>query len=220
MPLEYLTVNLEYINIFMIDSELIEQCANSIKLSLEKRNSVNHSLSTIQKVLPENALLKLQKYIENSNVFWQTVDEGTYSQPNTRRKVTWDADTIVEELHVAFEKVTNSINKFFPSNQQQNFIGISLWKDTGGYKMDWHTDNPILSCAIQLYLFDTCPTQCGTTFIVDDNQVEIPFVSNSGYVAFHNVDEKLMHKASCIVPENVVRYSLYASWSLTKKLPG
>ena len=84
--------------------------------------------------------------------------------------------------------------------------------------MDWHVDNPILSCAIQIYLFDFSE-KCGTTFLINNQPVKLPFVSNTGYIANHNVQENVLHKPSCVVPAGLTRYSLYASWSFTEKLP-
>lgn len=202
----------------MINLKLIKQCASSVHRSLEQHSKLHQSLLHIQEVLPESALLKLQKYVKSEKVPWEFLDERLSNQDCTRRKVTWDPDTIIEELHTAFDNVTDTINEIFPGNQQQNFIGISLWEDTAGYNMKWHTDNPMLSCAIQIYLFDTCPAHCGTTFIVNNKQVDLPFINNTGYAVNHNVNEKLIHKPSCTIPENTYRYSLYAGWSFSKKL--
>ena len=201
----------------MIDQQLIEQTANSIIQSLNNKKSVNNSLYILENVLPESACEKLWDYIQITDK-WQSIEDGFYQQ--NRKKIVWDSDTIIEELHHAFEQVTAKINDTFKSEQIQNYIGIALWEDSENYSIDWHTDNPILSSAIQIYLFDTCPEECGTTFKIKDKDVALPFVHNTAYLADHIIENKLLHKTTKSTPLGIKRYSLYVSWSFEEKLPG
>ena len=171
---------------------------------------------TVKDILPVEACNKLKKYINNiDDTQWQPTEEKFYKQ--NRRKITWDSDTIIEELHYSFEKITDNINKIFPNQQHHNFIGISLWEDTGGYNFNWHTDNELLSSALQIYLFD-CPQNYGTTFNINNIEYALPFKHNTGYFIDQSVRPMLTHKTTSIVPDGIKRYSMYVSWSFTKKL--
>jgi hypothetical protein len=200
----------------MIDNQLIEEIINSVKASINNKSSITESLSTLNNVLPQKACENLWNYIQNTNQ-WQSIEDGFYQK--NRRKIVWQSDTIIEELHCAFEQVTDAINEQSESVSQHNFIGISLWEDTDGYNIDWHTDNNLLSAAVQVYLFDTCPKQCGTTFQLENSLAELPFVHNTGYLIDQQTNP-LVHKTSHPTPAGVKRYSLYASWSFSEKLPG
>lgn len=201
----------------MIDNNLIQLTTKTIAHSLHQKKEINNSLFVLTDVLPKLTSEKLKNYVLSVDQSkWQSFEEDYYQKH--RQKITWDSDTIIEELHCAFENVTNEINSIFPKQQQHNFIGISLWKDTAGYESKWHTDNELLSCALQLYLFDA-PEKFGTTFDLIDYQYKLPFVHNTAYLADQSVRPMLLHRASETVPKNLNRYSLYVSWSFSQKLP-
>lgn len=201
----------------MIDQQLIDEIASSVIHSLNNKKTVSNSLYTLENVLPESACKKLWDYIQTADN-WQLIEGKFYH--NNRKKIVWDSDTIIEELHSGFEQATAKINQIFQSDQVHNYIGIALWEDSADYFIDWHTDNPLLSSAMQIYLFDTCPEQCGTTFKVDNIDVDLPFVHNTAYIVDHNIENKLLHKTTASTPAGIKRYSLYVSWSFTEKLPG
>jgi hypothetical protein len=201
----------------MIDQQLIDEIASSVIHALNNKKTVSNSLCTLENVLPESACKKLWDYIQIADN-WQLIEDKFYQ--NNRKKIVWDSDTIIEELHCAFEQATEKINQIFQSDQKQNFIGIAVWKDSEEYSIGWHTDNPLLSSALQIYLFDTCPSECGTTFKINNVDIDLPFVHNTAYLADHNMDNKLLHKTTQPTPTGIKRYSLYASWSFTEKLPG
>lgn len=201
----------------MIDQLLIDETAKNITRSLNIKQKVSNDLYTLENVLPESICKKLWEYIQTTNQ-WQPIEDIHYQK--SRKKITWHSDTVIEELHCAFEQVTNEVNKIFSDEQKQNFIGIALWEDSEEYSIGWHTDNPLLSSALQLYLFDTCPEDCGTTFKINNNDINLPFIHNTAYLANHNIENKLLHKTTKTTPLGVKRYSLYVSWSLEEKLPG
>jgi len=201
----------------MIDQQLIEQTAQSIANCLDNRKNICNSLFTLENVLPESACEKLWHYVQTTNK-WNSIEDAFYQQ--NRKKITWESDTVIEELHCAFEQTTEKINQIFQPAQKQNFIGIAVWEDSEEYSIGWHTDNPLLSSALQIYLFDTCPSECGTTFKINNVDVDLPFVHNTAYLADQNLDNKLLHKTTHPTPAGIKRYSLHASWSFTEKLPG
>lgn len=200
----------------MIDNQLIEQTTDSIKIALENKNNINDSLFTVENVLPDKLCKKLWNYIQTTDQ-WQPIEDGFYQK--NRRKIVWHADTVIEELHVAFAQATELVNSILKNDQPHNFIGISLWEDTDGYNIDWHTDNDLLSGAVQVYLFDTCTKEYGTTFKLKNSLVELPFVHNTGYLLDQHSNQ-MVHKTSQPTPTGIKRYSLYASWSFSEKLPG
>lgn len=200
----------------MIDNQLISDTANSIKHSLLNKQQKHESLFLLTKILPKSTSEKLKLYILNqSNSVWIDTADDFYTR--NRQKIDWHSDTVIEELHCAFEQATDAVNQTFPKAQQHNFIGISLWKDSEGYSMPWHTDNPILSSAIQIYLFD-CPDEYGTVFQIDHSKLTIPFEHNTGYLVDHSIEPKLLHRPAKTLPAGISRYSLYASWSFSEKL--
>ena len=201
----------------MIDQILIKETSQNIINSIEHSKSVDSSLYTLENVLPESACKKLWKYVQTTDK-WEPLEREFYKLH--REKIVWDSDTIIEELHLAFQQVTEKINHMLQSEQQHNYIGIALWKDSEEYSIGWHTDNPLLSSALQIYLFDTCPSKCGTTFKINNVDIDLPFVHNTAYLADHNLDNKLLHKSTKPTPLGVKRYSLFVSWSFTEKLPG
>lgn len=200
----------------MIDNQLIQDTTFNIQTALENKNKISNSLSTLENILPNKLCEKLWQYIQTTDQ-WHPIEDAFYQK--NRRKIVWHADTVIEELHTAFSMVTQTINNMLPSQQQHNFIGISLWEDTDGYNIDWHTDNELLSGAIQIYLFDTCAKDYGTTFKVDSALVELPFMHNTGYLIDQHQNQ-IIHKTTQPTPNGVKRYSLYASWSFSQKLPG
>lgn len=89
------------------------------------------------------------------------------------------------------------------SKFELKFTHVSLWKDQHPYFIGQHVDNDEVHAAMQIYLSNG-PKELGTWF----EDVEIPFVQNTGYIM--NNRNKLTHGMKQTVPENFVRYSLYA----------
>jgi hypothetical protein len=90
------------------------------------------------------------------------------------------------------------------------FDGITLWRDQGGYNLDWHTDNPVIHLTMQIYLSGSLDNP-GTEFKIDSGSIIAPFVPNTGYF----IDQRIirpMHRLEHVVPENQTRYSLFALW--------
>lgn len=202
----------------MIDDLLIENTTEHLKTLILDSYAYNDYFKILDNCLPNTAISKLRSYIfESGNVNWQ-IPEVNPKSP--RKKITWDSDTIVEELHCAFENLTDTINDVFPKKMPHNFIGLSLWEDSEEYMMDWHIDNPLLSANLQIYLFEKCPENCGIEFAIDGDNVIIPYKHNTGYLLDQSLDNRYAHRISNSVPPGCKRYSLYVSWSHTQKLPG
>jgi hypothetical protein len=197
----------------MIDQNLIEKNKKNLASSVSARTTTPiSSLYRIQDVLDPLILDKLDVYLRSVPADrWQTV-EGQENTP--RQKISWDGDTVIEELHEIFQSLTEEINLLFPDNRK-NFWGISIWKDSPGYKINWHTDNPDIDAAMQVYLY-TNPGS-GTVFGSENDPVLMPSEHNSGYLIKQDSIDKVPHRSENLVPERTTRYSLYAVWSRIAK---
>jgi len=197
----------------MIDQNLIEKNKKKLASSVSSRTTTTiSSLYQIQDVLDPEILDKLSAYLKSVSADrWQTV-EGQENTP--RQKISWDADTVIEELHDIFQSLTEEINLLFP-DVYKNFWGISLWKDSPGYKIDWHTDNPDIDAAMQIYLYTNLGS--GTVFGSENDPILIPSEHNSGYLIKQDGKDKISHRSEKSVPEGTIRYSLYAVWSRFSK---
>ncbi len=192
----------------MIDQELILQETFKIQQSIKTRKTTHiPGLFVCQDLLNQLALEKLQHYITNSDPkAWATVDR----QENlNRRKIAWQADTIIEELHTAFDANTDILNLLFPETKKR-FLGLQIWKDWSGYSLDWHADNDLIDMSLQIYLYHN-DDSLGTTFSCDNQVVVVPYQHNTGYLAKNT--KKLLHKTTRSTPNHVTRYSLYAVWT-------
>lgn len=197
----------------MIDQQLILQGQQQIVNAFNTRSTTpSDRLWIINNVLSDDILKKLKEYINSVDKSkWETV-AGQESLP--RGKISWDSDTVIEELHEIYSALTDTINQAYPA-PYKHFWGISLWKDTAGYSIDWHTDNPDIDLAIQIYLYGD--GTLGTTFLINSQEFNVPGDHNSGYVAYHSDQPKPLHRSQRTVPVGQVRYSLYAVWSRCAK---
>ena len=166
----------------------------------------------IQNFCDEAAWVKLRQYIATlDESAWQSVP---WQEDLPRRKISWETDSIVEELHEICDNNTQLISQRF--GMPLHFHGIQIWRDSEGYQIQEHTDNPVIDVAVQIYLFDA-PSHCGTTFFVtagDTITYVIPHYHNTGYVS---VNHSVPHCSTMAVPAGVLRYSFYAHWSQLPK---
>lgn len=197
----------------MIDQDLIENNKKHLASCISNRLSTPIAdLYQITDVLDTAILQKLNQYVCSvSDDKWQTV-EGQETLP--RQKISWDFDTVIEELHEIFDSATDLINEMFP-DVHKHFWGISIWKDQAGYEIDWHTDNPDIDVAMQIYLY-TLPG-VGTIFGSQSAPILISSEHNSGYLIRHDRIDKISHRSESVVPAGTTRYSLYAVWSRIPK---
>jgi hypothetical protein len=168
----------------------------------------------IKNIFNENLLGKLQNHLDTvSDDCWSMV-EG--QENRSRRKLTWQADTVIEEMHEICSGLTDYINKRF-SDFNKNFLGISIWKDQQGYTMSWHQDNPIIDIGMQIFLFDRVSPEYGTVFKIDEKEYLVPYISNTGYIIVQNQQLTTLHKPAMPLASNQIRYSLYSVWSRSTK---
>lgn len=195
----------------MIDNLLIENNSKSISNSFVDSKQISKYLYELNNVLTVDTLDKLKEYISGECEWeWQESYESKYKERNKscRSKITWDQDTVIEEIHTAIDNSTPEIEKMFDLNLK--FMGVTLWKDEIGHKLPWHTDNPIIAVTMQIYLFgEDCP---GTVFKVNDAEHTCLFLKNNGYLVNQSTKERPFHRIEFDVKS--VRYSLFAMWQL------
>lgn len=198
----------------MIDTELIQVSSLQAQQSFAKAEStIFDQVFIVKDVLTDSAVTKLKEYIV-------TIDHSKWhkvpgQEHNNRKSITWDADTIMEELHEVFNSLTEIVNQKF-AKQPVNFLGLQLWVDGHGYNTGYHSDDPIIDVSCQLYLFDN-EAHYGTTFKKNKDSVVVSYYSKSGYIMINNVDPELLHSTTTPTPQEVTRYSLYAVWSRMPK---
>jgi hypothetical protein len=193
----------------MIDQQLITLAqAQSVNAFMQRTATPSDQLWTVDSVFPESLLQSLQNYLVQADTgSWESVPE---QKSWSRLKISWESDTVVEELHNTCEGLTEAVNSVYPG-QHKYFWGISIWKDTAGYEIGWHTDNPDIDVAMQIYLFGD--GKLGTTFLINEQEFVVPGVHNSGYVACYSDRPRLSHRSQGTVPAGQIRYSLYVIWS-------
>jgi hypothetical protein len=192
----------------MIDQTLITQgsLVATQSISSAKPTSIN-GLWRIENFFDIAVMSKLIEYFNNvDHSHWQEFNDEKYHQ---RKKITWQSDTVVEELHEICDSITEKIREISPT--AQHYWGINLWKDSENYFMDWHTDNTDIDMSLQIYLSgpENCP---GTIFRNSENVVEFEFVPNNGYLTDQGINQ-IEHKFSGAVGPGYPRYSLHAVWS-------
>ena len=201
----------------MIDRDIINGNITQALIAIENvQPTTCPGIWQIKNIFSDRLLEKLQYHLDTiSDDCWSKV-EG--QEQCARRKLTWQADTVIEEMHEICSGLTDSINARF-DDCQKNFLGISIWKDHPGYTMEWHQDNPIIDIGMQIFLFDQALPECGTMFKIDGKEYLVPYISNTGYISIKDKQSSTLHKPAMPLPHNQTRYSLYSIWSRSTKNP-
>lgn len=199
----------------MIDSALIEKNKNILGTALERSRIVSPVLRVLTQAFDTDLLDKLTQYFTtNYNSELWVPETDTYGKPMTRvqrAKLTWEADTVIEETHEVCQ-AQKSIIEHLLSKPIGTFRGIVIWRDQPGYTLGWHTDNPVIGTSVQVYLQGESANP-GTEFRINDNPVRVPFVPNTGYLVDQSSESRPTHRVAGTVPDNHVRYSLFAMWN-------
>ena len=197
----------------MIDQIIINTSTETARQAIVNcKPTASPMLYTVERVFDNTLTNKLKEYLTQEQINW-SINQNTSPM---RRSLAWDQDTIIEEIHEVGNNLTELIvQKFF--KHPLNFLGINVWKDQSQFEMEWHSDNPIINVALQVYMFDL-PTTFGTSFLIDEKETLIPHVHNTGYIAITKTQPGIVHRPTTVVAPGVTRYSIYAIWSLTKKI--
>jgi hypothetical protein len=185
---------------------------NLIEKSIDySRKQLNQSVKTncpyicqLNDFIYQPLLEKFLNYLHN----YQNWQDST-PHINGRKILNWEFDTVVEEIHICMESLTIDINQLLSTNHEK-FLGLNIWKDVNPFSIPRHTDNPVIGTSLQIYL-NSCESNLGTKFSYNDEDINLPYTSNSGYIT--NNDFRVEHWMNTPIPLNYQRYSLYAIWS-------
>jgi hypothetical protein len=192
-----------------LDFNLINETTERLVTQIAQREQTAcPDLFLVNDVFPESLLDKLTNYAVNKS-------DGWVSEVNQklRTKLNWESDSVIEELHISLENLTEQISDIF--HRKEHFLGLSIWKDLPGYKIKKHTDNPEIDAAMQVYLLDG-PQNLGTIFEFESTNISVPYRKNCGYLASNRPG--IPHYLDIPVPDLYTRYSLYAIWSKDEKI--
>ena len=194
------------LNTNMIDQALIREITKTIQTSLINAKKINDQLSFIQNVLPLNCITKLEDLLK-SELSWKNVP----NQENLNRQmIDWVPESIIEELHNVGDKLTKAVKKYY-SIDNIKFQAFQLWRDNQGYTLNLHQDNPVIDIAMQVYLFSNNDSE-GTTFVIDNKELHLPFRPNTGYILWKKSnEERIPHRTTSVSAGE--RITLYFTWS-------
>jgi hypothetical protein len=196
-----------------LDFQLIEQSTQHALKQLSKIEQTSCPyVFLLEELLHDKLLEKLLEYVKQENINWLAeeppIDNVSHVPFPNRRKINWDPDTVIEEVHVVFNNLTNAVNKIW--NRNNIFLGLSIWKDTKNFAVNKHTDNPVIDVALQIYLNEV-DSVVGTTFEYNNKLIQANHQKNHGYIMDNQA--QIVHFLPKSVPDNHTRYSVYAIWS-------
>lgn len=193
-------------------------------LSNYKQKSIDHSVRSMSNLtdtfIPHVYVLKnffntrmlylINSFLEEKDLPWQ--DQPEYNKSGNivgRQKLEWFPHPVFEEISEILNLVTVQLNTVFKTDTM--FKSVHIWKDSEGFEMDKHIDNPIIHYSLQLYLSKNVDKSIGTTFYYNNQEFKMPYEKNCGYL-LDNL-HPVVHSPSMILPSGVERYSLYAIWT-------
>jgi hypothetical protein len=189
----------------MIDHILVDISSKYTLQQLQKQLQ-NKDLALLEDFLYTGLIDKLKLHIDNCTD-WET----TQTNATFRQQIAWQADSVIEEVHMVCCNLTDFLSHIYCRNLK--FLGINIWKDTENFIQLKHTDNPIIEVAIQVYLTES-EVELGTVFELPKDIITASYKINSGYIADNK--NKFTHYTKKRVPKDHVRYSLYATWALNQ----
>jgi hypothetical protein len=195
----------------MIDQNLIDENIITLTNALKNNTSVTDQIKIVKNAFNQSLMSKLQEYFDenyNSNL-WRP-ESTRRDQVGDRFNISWDPESVIEELNEVCQKITPVVSEIF-SDGQKKFKGLVIWRDHPGYYFGWHQDGPDIEVSLQFYLSGSARNP-GTEYNIHGNIVVLPFAPNTGYFVNHGVGEQHWHKIVCPVPEGEIRYSLFALW--------
>lgn len=198
----------------MIDSNLVEKNSAQMIKSMMKSVEYNRGLRTVKDVFTSEMMSKIQEYLlATDRSLWQSETTASYQSMTStpRLKIAWHSETVIEELHMVFESVTETINKLYPGSVRK-FMGITVWQDSHGYNINWHTDNEVIDISMQVYLqgYNQCP---GTEFRLSAENILVPWDINTGYISSNHPSLRNPHRIQHPVSGQEPRYSVFAIWT-------
>tara|TARA_B100002019_G_C21267005_1_gene599956 strand:- start:158 stop:727 length:570 start_codon:yes stop_codon:yes gene_type:complete len=189
----------------MLDTELIEHSTLHATSVLQGLASVKGTVQTFTQLLPSTCIEQLLAYCEHAT--WIPAEDLQGRAIKNRQKTMLVHDTVVEVVHCVFENCTPLVRQLL-RNDTLRFNGLVLWRDTQGYTIGPHTDNPMFNCSLQMYIKNL--PRLSTVF-ESTPDIWTDTSPGSGYIADNTCG--LKHWLNGVVPADYNRYSLHAIWS-------
>tara|TARA_S200000501_G_scaffold319041_1_gene313162 strand:- start:264 stop:836 length:573 start_codon:yes stop_codon:yes gene_type:complete len=190
----------------MLDTDLIDAGTAYTQGWLKLIEPVPQGLHLLEYILHPTVVHQLVNYCYATDL-WETVFNTVNKPIQNRQKICWQTDSIIEVAHTILDNCTPQINRIFDIDAE--FNGLDLWRDTAGYTISKHTDNPIFNASLQVYLQNL--PELYTSFQYNEKIIQTNPEPNHGYLSDNTVG--IPHWMDNSVPENFVRYSLHATWS-------
>lgn len=198
----------------MIDQKLVDLNIENLTKNLLVSSDRSQGLRLISRAFDSVLMDKILAYLDQGVTdLWKPETTADYvSMVSTPRlKLNWHEETVIEELHMICDALTPTIDILYP-HRPRRFLGINIWRDSEGYDIDWHTDNPVIDISMQVYLKGDAQSP-GTSFRLDDKDLDVQFYPNSGYMADNSEGCRIVHKIQHPVMGKHPRYSLFAMWT-------
>lgn len=86
--------------------------------------------------------------------------------------------------------------------------GVELWRDHPGYINPYHYDDVTVQNIMIIYL--DSDLENGTGYIENDINYKVPYKKNTGIILLNST--LIYHGMVGVVPDNVIRKTLYVNW--------
>jgi hypothetical protein len=160
-----------------------------------------------------DGLWHIQKFVDDNQ--WQdlknkilSLPDSEYTQRHEPMRNRLEIQNPSDLFYLSLVKIASdsvlAVGNVTKNNNMRNPPGLFLWRDFHGYQSAWHPDDFTRMPTAQIYI-DGDRSQ-GTSFIVDDKEIFIPFEPNTGYL----MDNRYQIVHGMMTPvQDKVRQSIY-----------
>jgi hypothetical protein len=144
---------------------------------MQIKNKLADGLWHIEKFLPDHQWEEIKyKIIDLPGNEYQS----RYEPMRNRLEILNPTDQFYQDLaNIAIETVL-IVSKLTKCSNLRNPPGLFLWRDFIGFKSHWHPDDFTHLPTAQIYVDGN--KDLGTSFIINDEEITIPFEPNTGYL--------------------------------------
>lgn len=165
----------------MLDFDLINRNVDSVRASLKNKQGVGLPWAyQLTNIFTDDMLGKINAEFDLTTEWGNTALQLTAD----RREIPWKSDSVVEEVRMVLEEVSNSVSQVF--ERPVKLRTSTFWQDGETYTILPHTDAihtnyKKIDVSMQIYVGESAITS-GTEFYVDNRIFyKCPWVPNTGY---------------------------------------
>lgn len=129
----------------------------------------------VTRFFPDNQWEDIKKQI-------LALPDDTYNERHEPLRNRFDLTKSPATLKPVFDwanAVTPEIKQITQSNMSPT-PGVVLWRDSAGFRSGFHSDDFTKKPTVQIYVDGD--TNTGTAFIIDNKEVRLQFIPNTGYI--------------------------------------